>query len=157
MQPLREVAISVRNFGLGNVYHVFPTMQVERQELQIEGSHDGVEWRSYVFRYKPGALNKRPEFIVPYQPRLDWMIWFVPSQRSDQLYWLDRMLQRLEENSPQVTGLLAGNPFADRPPRFLRVLAFSYRFTTARQHAETGNWWRRDFVGEFPYVPPRRP
>ena len=156
-QPLREVAMSVRNFGLGNVYHVFPTMQVERQELQIEGSYDGVEWRSYEFRYKPEALHKRPEFIVPYQPRLDWMIWFVPSQRSDQLYWLDRFLQRLEENSPQVTALLANNPFADKPPRYFRVLAFRYHFTTAEQRAETGNWWRRELLGEFPYVPPRRP
>ena len=157
LKPLPEIAMSVRNFGLGNVYHVFPTMQVERQELQIEGSHDGVEWRSYVFRYKPQALHKRPEFIVPYQPRLDWMIWFVPSQRSDQLYWLDRFLQQLEKNAPQVTALLANNPFTDKPPRYFRVLAFRYHFTTAEQRAETGNWWRRELLGEFPYVPPRRP
>lgn len=157
VQPLREVAMGVRSYGLGNVYHVFPTMQVERQELLIEGSYDGVEWQSYEFRYKPEALHERPEFIVPYQPRLDWMIWFVPSQRSDQLYWLDRFLQRLEENSPQVSALLANNPFADKPPRYIRVLAFRYHFTNAEQRAETGNWWSREFVGEFPYVPPRRP
>ncbi|HBH35636.1 MAG TPA: hypothetical protein DDW45_04445 [Gammaproteobacteria bacterium] len=156
-QPLRKVAMSVRNFGLANVYHVFPTMQVERQELQIEGSYDGVEWRSYDFRYKPGALHKRPEFIAPYQPRLDWMIWFVPSQRTEQLYWMDRFLRRLQENAPQVTALLANNPFAERPPRYFRVPAFRYHFTTKEQRAQTGNWWRREFLGEFPYVPPRRP
>lgn len=157
VQPFRKVAVSVRDFGLGNVYHIFPTMQVERQELQIEGSHDGVEWRAYEFRYKPGALNKRPGFIVPYQPRLDWMIWFAPSQIKGQLYWVDRLLLRLEENSPHVTALFAGNPFAGQPPRYLRVLAFRYHFTTAEQRAETGNWWRRELLGEFPYVQPRRP
>ena len=70
-------------YGIGNVYHVFPTMQTERQELQIAGSYDGVNWQPYVFRYKPGALDKVPAFIVPHQPRLDWMMWFVPPQRRD--------------------------------------------------------------------------
>ena len=34
----------VRGWGLGNVFHVFPTMQTERQELTIEGSNDGENW-----------------------------------------------------------------------------------------------------------------
>lgn len=157
VQPLREVAMRVRSFGQGNVYHVFPTMQVERQELQVEGSYDGIEWRSYEFKYKPGELARRPEFIVPYQPRLDWMIWFVPSQRREQLYWLDRFLVRLQQNSPQVVSLLSDNPFADKPPRYMRVLAYRYDFTTAQQRRESGNWWRREFLGEFPYVRPRIP
>ncbi|MEN8212879.1 MAG: lipase maturation factor family protein [Pseudomonadota bacterium] len=157
VKPVREIALNVRSFGQGNVFHVFPTMQVERQELQIEGSQDGIEWRSYEFNFKPGALNKRPEFIVPWQPRLDWMIWFVPSQRRDQLYWLDRLLQHLERNTPQVTALLANNPFSGKPPRYLRVLAFRYHFTTAEERATSGNWWRRELLGEFPYVPPRVP
>jgi hypothetical protein len=130
---------------------------VERQELQIEGSYDGIEWRSYEFKYKPGELAKRPEFIVPYQPRLDWMIWFVPSQRREQLYWLDRFLVRLQQNSPQVVALLSDNPFAAKPPRYMRVLAYRYHFTSTHQRRQSGNWWRREYLGEFPYVRPRIP
>ena len=145
-------------YGIGNVYHVFPTMQTERQELQIAGSYDGVHWQPYVFRYKPGALDKAPAFIVPYQPRLDWMMWFVPPQRRDMGPWFTRFVDALADNKPAVSHLLAYNPFEGRaPPRFLRVDAYRYRFTTPKERAESGNWWQAEYLGEFPNVPPRRP
>ena len=67
-------------YGIGNVYHLFPTMQTERQELEIFGSYDGAEWEKYEFRYKPGAIDAAPRFVAPHQPRLNWMMWFVPPQ-----------------------------------------------------------------------------
>ncbi len=147
----------VRAWGVGHIYHIFPTMQTERQELVIEGSDDGQDWRPYVFRYKPGPLDRRPAFIVPHHPRLDWLIWFVPTQHPQHAYWFNRLMQQLWAGSREVTGLLAQNPFAGQPPRYLRVQAFRYRFTTAQERAETGDWWRREYLGEFPNVPPRRP
>lgn len=145
-------------YGIGNVYHVFPTMQTERQELQIAGSYDGIRWEPYVFRYKPGALGQAPEFIVPHQPRLDWMMWFVPPQGRDMHTWFVRFLDALVENKPAVSHLLAHNPFEGRAaPRFLRVDAYRYRFTTSEERAQTGNWWKAEYLGEFPYVPPRIP
>jgi hypothetical protein len=145
-------------YGIGNVYHVFPTMQTERQELQIAGSYDGIRWYPYVFRYKPGALDEAPAFIVPHQPRLDWMMWFVPPQGRDMNTWFARFLDALADNKPAVSHLLAYNPFEGRaPPRFLRVDAYRYRFTTAEERSQTGNWWKSDYLGEFPYVRPRNP
>lgn len=145
-------------YGIGNVYHVFPTMQTERQELQIAGSYDGVNWQPYVFRYKPGALDQVPKFIVPHQPRLDWMMWFVPPQRRDMMPWFMRFLDALAANKPAVGKLLADNPFQGRvPPRFLRVDAYRYHFTTPKERAESGNWWKAEYLGEFPNVPPRHP
>ena len=35
-------------------YGLFAVMTTERNEIIIEGSDDGVEWREYAFRYKPG-------------------------------------------------------------------------------------------------------
>lgn len=145
-------------YGIGNVYHVFPTMQTERQELQIAGSYDGVNWKHYLFRYKPGKPDQLPEFIVPHQPRLDWMMWFVPPQGDDMHTWLPHLLDALAVNNPAVIRLLAVNPFAGKaPPRFLRVEAYRYRFTTPQERARTGDWWKIDYLGEFPEVPPRTP
>ncbi len=152
-----EVANTVRHYGLGHVYHVFPTMQTERQELEIVGSMDGINWQSYVFRYKPGPLDRAPPFNVPHQPRLDWLMWFLPPQFPDQLYWFDRFMRKLAQGEEKVTALLAYNPFPDRPPRYLRVRVWRYHFTTPEERAATGNWWKREFLGFFPHTPPRRP
>ncbi|HTT13964.1 MAG TPA: lipase maturation factor family protein [Burkholderiaceae bacterium] len=145
-------------YGIGNVYHLFPTMQTERQELEIFGSDDGETWRKYEFRFKPGAIDVAPAFVAPHQPRLDWMMWFVPPQSPRTSYWFPLFLQALRENRPAVTKLLARNPFeGGPPPRQLQVLAYRYRFTTARERAASGNWWQVDLLGEYPDVPPRRP
>lgn len=146
-----------RSYGIGHIYHVFPTMQTERQELQIEGSNDGENWQAYGFKYKPGNLYQRPVVNIPHQPRLDWMIWFVPPQTPHQMAWFSRFIWQLKKGSPAVLDLLAYNPFKDTPPRHLRVMAFRYRFTTVEERAASGQWWEREFLGEFPNVEPRRP
>lgn len=147
----------VRGWGLGNVYHVFPTMQTERQELIIEGSHDGSDWRAYRFRYKPNDPRDRPAFIVPLHPRLDWMIWFVPTQNPAMRPWFEAFLWRLAANAPTVTALLRDNPFPDAGPRYLRVQAYRYRFTTPAERLRSGRVWHAEYLGEFPAVPPRNP
>lgn len=160
-KPLPEAVfrptVLVRSWGIGHVFHIFPTMQTQRQEFQIEGSYDGREWKAYQFKYKPGPLDKRPEFIVPHQPRLDWMIWFVPPQVPKLMNWFDRFLFKLQQGSPEVLSLLAYNPFKEKPPRFIRVQVFQYKFTTPQEKQQSGNWWKYRYLGLFPYVKPRRP
>jgi len=154
---LNKLTTVVRSWGLGHIFHVFPNMQTERHELQIEGSDDGVEWKVYQFKYKPGALETKPAFIIPHQPRLDWMIWFVPPRPQEMKHWFDGFLMRLHEGSPQVIDLLEHNPFPDKPPRYLRVQVYQYWFTTTEERIETGNWWKREYLGQFPYVRARHP
>ncbi len=156
-RPLARTILLAQSWGLGNIYHIFPTMQTTRQELVIEGSNDGRQWLAYEFRYKPGDPGRRPAFIVPHHPRLDWMMWFVPTQDPRQQYWFNRFLARLRTGSEPVLGLLERNPFPERPPRFLRVTAWDYRFTTPQEREQSGAWWVRRRLGRFPYVPPRRP
>lgn len=157
LEPIEKSTNLVKLWGLGHIYHIFPTMQTERHELQIEGSDDGVRWYSYGFKYKPDSLGKRPVFIVPHQPRLDWMIWFVPPRFPEMVYWLDRFVFQLKRGSDEVIDLLEYDPFPDRPPRFIRVQVFRYRFTTFDERNRTGNWWKREYLGLFPYVRPRYP
>ena len=145
-------------FGIGNLFHLFPTMQTERQELRIFGSYDGQTWQPYAFYYKPDAPDRAPQFIVPHQPRLDWMMWFLPPQWPDTDFWFAPFLESLRQNRAPVARLLAHNPFEGKsPPNLLRVLAYRYHFTTPLERARTGNWWKVEYMGEYPDVPPRRP
>jgi len=135
-----------------NMYHVFPTMTTERIELEISGSSDGIEWRPYGFRYKPDAPDQRPQLIMPHQPRLDWQMWFVPLHPKH-LPWFEELLYALLSNSPDVSALLAHNPFADQPPRYIKVDAYKYTFTTPEQRQQTGRWWNREALGPFLPLP----
>ena len=147
-----------RAWGLGNVYHVFPTMQVERYEFSIEGSYDGKQWKQYLFKYKPNHAREVPPFIVPHQPRLDWMIWFVPPKQPAMKFWFDAFIYGLHRNEAAITGLLKYNPFEGQAaPRYMRILTYKYQFTSAAEFEKTGNYWNTTYLGEFPFVPARSP
>ena len=139
-------------YSIANKYHVFPTMTTQRIELEIQGSLDGTEWKTYRFKYKPDELDERPQFIIPHQPRLDWQMWFV-TLHPRHLPWFGYFLEALLDNSPTVTALLQHNPFPEDPPRYLRVNAYRYRFTSPAQRSETGNWWQRTALGPFTPLP----
>jgi hypothetical protein len=141
-----------RRYRIANPYHVFPTIETERIELQIAGSLDGETWHPYAFRYWPGDVDRMPSFVVPHQPRLDWMMWFVPLNPIF-LDWFGRLLDRLLEGSPPVVRLLGKTPFGEEPPSMIRVEVYRYRFTTPGERTETGDWWRREYLGAFDPLP----
>ena len=139
---------------LVNNYHVFPVITTQRPELVVEGSDDGIFWQPYVFRFKAGAPERIAPFIMPHQPRLDWQMWFaaLSPPHSRTAYWITGFRQRLLEGSPDVLALLSRNPFPDGPPEYIRVRAESYRFTTADERRDSGNWWVIEPLGM--YLPP---
>jgi len=148
----RSLVAVVRRLGAFrsfNGYGLFMVMTTERPEILIEGSLDGAEWRAYAFRWKPGDPMRRPRFVAPHQPRLDWQMWFAALGGYEQNAWVAPLLARLLEGSPPVLGLLASNPFPDRPPRFVRATLYDYRFTTAAERRQTGAWWKRRELGAF--------
>jgi hypothetical protein len=147
--PVATVLDVVAPFRIVNKYHVFPTMKTERKELIVEGSHDGEHWESYIFKYKPGPLDRRPQIVIPHQPRLDWMMWFVPAGHPLNMMWFDRFLRRLLRNAPPVVDLLETNPFPDKPPRYLRTSLYRYSFTDRESREARGHWWERDYLGPF--------
>ena len=122
-------------------YGLFAVMTTERDEIVIEGSYDGVEWREYEFRYKPGDVARDPRWNIPHQPRLDWQMWFAALDDPRRLIWFSRFLQRLLENEPAVTALLEKNPFPDKPPVYVRALFYDYSY------ADTARKRRRDYGG----------
>jgi lipase maturation factor 1 len=143
----------VEPFRIVNDYGLFRVMTKDRSEIIIEGSDDGIDWRPYVFKWKPGPLDRRPGFVEPHQPRLDWQMWFAALGDARQSEWFYGLMQRLLENSPPVTRLLANNPFPDKPPRYLRAELYRYRFSTVAEHRARGTWWSRQDLREyFPMV-----
>jgi hypothetical protein len=124
-------------------------MTTTRREIVIEGSDDGVAWRPYEMKYKPGDPSRRPGFVAPHQPRLDWQMWFAALGDCGQSPWLRRSMRRLLEGSPPVLSLFAADPFGGRPPRHVRAVAYDYRFTDLATHRRTGEWWQRRLEGEF--------
>lgn len=135
-----------------NSYGLFSRMTTTRPEIIIEGSHDGIHWRAYEFKYKPGYVKRRPRFVAPHQPRLDWQMWFAALGTWQQNPWMINLTTRLLRASPEVLTLLEKNPFPDNPPRFIRATLYDYRFTSLDERRQTGAWWRRTPVGE--YLPP---
>ena len=144
-------------FYLANSYGLFAVMTTSRVEIVIEGSNDGVTWLPYEFKYKPGDLGRRPLWVAPYQPRLDWQMWFAALGSYQQNRWFASLLVRLLEGTPEVTALLAHNPFPNAPPRYLRAMAYAYHFTDFATRRRTGNWWRRELKGTYFPIASLRP
>ena len=140
-------------FDLSNSYGLFAVMTTSRDEIVVEGSADSQTWRAYEFKYKPGDAARRPPWVAPYQPRLDWQMWFAALATYRENPWFDNFMIRLLQGRPEVTALLANNPFAAEPPRYLRASLYSYRFSDFAERRETGNWWKRERKGlYFPVV-----
>jgi predicted DCC family thiol-disulfide oxidoreductase YuxK len=139
----------IEPFRVVNGYGLFRVMTKTRPEIIIEGSVDGTEWLPYEFRWKPGALDRRPAWAAPHQPRLDWQMWFAALGTYRNNPWIVSLLERLLRNRPEVTGLLAQNPFPGDPPRYVRATLYEYRFTTLSEHQATGDWWKREERGAY--------
>jgi hypothetical protein len=142
LEPFRSV----------NGYGLFARMTTVRNEIVIEGSDDGTTWLPYELPWKPGDVMRRPAFVAPHQPRLDWQMWFaaLTPYRANPDRWFARLLGRLLEGEPEVLALFASNPFPNAPPRHVRAVAWEYHFTDPGD--PSGAWWRREWRGI--YAPP---
>lgn len=132
-----------------NAYGLFQVMTTERPEIIVEGSNDGQNWKAYEFKYKPGDLKRRPTFVEPHQPRLDWQMWFAALSNYQNNPWFMNFCQRLLEGSPPVLKLLEKNPFPDAPPKYIRAVVYEYHFTDVATRRRTGEWWTRTPVGMY--------
>src|SRR5438094_2518564 len=136
-------------FRIVNGYGLFRVMTKDRSEIVIEGSADGINWAPYEFKWKPGDVKRAPGWCAPHQPRLDWQMWFAALETPEQNPWLIGLIVRLLEGSRDVTGLLAHNPFPDKPPSYIRAMFYRYRFTNSEEHRQTGAWWKRQELREY--------
>jgi hypothetical protein len=130
-------------------YHLFGTMTPDRMEIEFQGTIDGKTWVPYKFRYKPQDLDQAPGIYAPYQPRFEWNLWFASlgTWRDNRfVLWTE---ERLLQNQPGVLALFKGNPFPNAQPARVRSVIYQYWFTDMATERATGNWWRREPLGEY--------
>ena len=136
-------------FRLVNGYGLFRVMTKDRKEIIIEGSADGIDWKPYEFKWKPGDVSHAPAWCQPHQPRLDWQMWFAALGSYRQNPWFIQTVISLLHGKPNVLALFEKNPFPETPPRYVRATIYRYRFTNAEEHRQTGAWWKHRELGEY--------
>jgi len=141
---------SFNRFDLVNTYGAFGAVGRERDEIIFEGTSDTLitadtHWKEYQFKAKPGDPNRRPRFVAPYQPRIDWQIWFAAMASPADYPWTLHFVWKLLHNDSGTLSLLASNPFPDAPPHYIRARLYRYRFAPIGD----AEWWKREPVGEW--------
>ncbi len=154
--PLRQAIRLFSPFYLVNHYGLFAVMTTRRAEVILEGSRDGEHWLEYEFYWKPGALDHKPAFVAPHQPRLDWEMWFAALGSVKQNLWVVNLMRQLLWNQQPVLALLKKNPFAQEPPQYIRAMLYDYHFTDEATLKRSGQWWRRTLLASYTPILVRR-
>jgi hypothetical protein len=131
-----------------NGYGLFRVMTTERPEIIVEVSADGTFWKEWPFKWKAGDVNRRPSFVEPHMPRLDWQMWFAALDPRGAQRWLLPLMRGLLDNDEAIVRLLGPSPLSG-PPQCVRLVYYQYQFTTRSEHAENGAWWRRLRLGDL--------
>ena len=141
-------------FHLVNTYGAFGSVGRERPVIIFEGSNSddpatATDWKEYPYLGSPWDPKLPPSQIAPYQPHLDWQLWFAAMASPEEYPWTWNLVWKLLHNDPDTLSLFAGNPFPDHPPKFVRAVLYVYHF------AKPGNpehvYWTRDRIG--PWLP----
>lgn len=155
LSPVQVMNSSFDPLDLVNTYGAFGTVGQERTNVVFEGTMDDTtgnkaNWKPYVYKYLPTLPDKQPPQIAPYQPHLDWQMWFAAMSTPDQYLWTYNLMWKLLHNDADAVSLFEGNPFPGKPPRYIRAMLYGYRF------AKPGNpqhlWWNIQQLGEW--IPP---
>lgn len=140
-ERVSQLADFLGPFRFINHYALFVHMTTRRNEITIEGSNDGETWQDYSFPWKPGDPKRRPGFVEPFHPRLDWQMWFAALGSWRRAPWIFRLQQKILEGTPEVLALLDHNPFPQAPPRYVRLRIQQYHFSSWERWRRTGEWW----------------
>jgi len=148
--PGQIMNTSFNPLNLVNTYGAFGSVGRERVNVVFEGTDADVPdehavWKEYPYRALPVALDQQPPQIAPYQPRLDWQMWFAAMSIPARYPWTVHLVWKLLHSDPGVLGLFGGNPFPQKPPRYIRAVRYRYQF--APPGNSEGNWWRREQLG----------
>ena len=85
-------------------------MEKNAFEIIFEGTADAIitgdtVWKEYEFKAKPGDPNRRPPFVAPYQPRIDWQIWFAAMASPVDYPWTFHFVWKLLHNDADTLSL----------------------------------------------------
>lgn len=155
LSPGQIMNTSFDPLDLVNTYGAFGTVGEERLNVVFEGTMNddtssAANWKPYIYKGLPVELDKRPPQIAPYQLRLDWQMWFASMSSPGEYTWTLNLEWKLLHNDPGAVGLFAGNPFPDKPPKYIRAVLYRYKF--AQPGNPQGLWWTREKISDW--LPP---
>jgi len=150
MSPRQAMNTSFDPLELVNTYGAFGTVGQQRDVIVFEGTRSNepstaTDWKEYTTLALPSDPARAPMQIAPYQPHLDWQLWFAAMGSPGQYPWTINLIWKLLHNDPPTLGLLAGNPFPGEPPRYIRVIHYIYHF--ARPGNPQHVYWTRERTG----------
>ncbi|HJW17358.1 MAG TPA: lipase maturation factor family protein [Flavisolibacter sp.] len=155
LSPRQIMNTSFDPLDLVNTYGAFGTVGKERLNVVFEGtldndSSDKANWKPYIYKGLPVLLDKRSPQIAPYQLRLDWQMWFASMSTPNEYPWTMHLVYKLLHNDQDAVSLFASDPFAGRPPRYIRAILYRYAF--APPGNPQGLIWTRERVDTW--LPP---
>ncbi|HEX4339545.1 MAG TPA: lipase maturation factor family protein [Polyangiaceae bacterium] len=141
---------SLEPFHLVNVYGVVEPVERTRSEIVFEGTWDDVarepaHWLEYGLPCAPGDPMRAPCAPSPYLRRLDSRLREASLGDFRREPWVIRVVDDLLRENPAVLGLFSKDPFAGKPPRFVRAERYVYRFARS---GEPG-YWHRELVEDY--------
>jgi hypothetical protein len=152
MSPRQIMNTSFDPLNLVNTYGAFGTVGRERMNVVFEGTYDdhpaeNANWQPYLYKGLPVLLDERPPQVAPYHLRLDWQMWFAAMSVPEEYPWTYHLIWKLLKNDKQVIGLFRKNPFADKPPKYIRAVLYQYQF--AEPGNKKGLWWSRRKISDW--------
>ena len=143
--PWSDALLSARvrylPFRAVNTYHLFASITRQRIEPIFEETSDGKNWIELEMQHKAGAVDRRPDFVAPHQPRADFQLWFYGlSYRARTPAYVESLVEHLCQ-APAIVQPLFRTSLSPRP-RAVRIRFWQYHF--APPHS--GAWWTRTAV-----------
>jgi hypothetical protein len=154
-QQASKLTNFIQNYHIINAYGLFAIMTTKRYEIIIQGAEYITgqiapgNWLDYEFYWKPGDPSKIPQQVAPYQPRIDWQMWFAALSNYQSQPWFVNLCIRILENEKEVVKLLKYNPFPKEAPRYLRAIVYEYKFNSLENYSKTGMIWSRELKGIY--------
>jgi hypothetical protein len=140
---------SVVGFCSANGYSLYAYFETGHYQVDFEGSNDGGKtWRTYEYRYVPQRVERVAPFIAPWFPRFEATIQ-IESWSPGKSSALPLVAAGLLARNPDVMDRFPRDPFADHPATVVRMRRYRLVFTDLETHRRTGDFWRKEFAGDF--------
>ena len=112
LSPNQEMnaSFSFDTLHLVNTYGAFGAVGRERPVIVFEGTDSAdpetaTDWKEYPFVGSPWDPKLPPPFIAPYQPHLDWQLWFAAMASPEYYPWTWNLVWKMLHNDPATLGL----------------------------------------------------
>lgn len=133
-----------RPLRIANTYHLFGHITTARLEPEFQ-TLEGETWTAQHLHYKPGPLDRRPPFVAPHQPRVDFRLWFYGlSYARGTPGYVRTLAQRLCEDPGAVQALFVA-PLPPTPDA-VRIVFWRYAYAPPGDDG----WWQREYVDATP-------